>query len=91
LGLLRLDAGKKSRTSISRALASFSNIATVGLMGNKVFGKGQIVGRQATDFTVQGTLDGNRLSWGTVVLTVDGNRMIGRGRNQSSISLTKEK
>src|SRR6266487_3812388 len=32
LGLLRLDGGKKSRTSISRALASFSSIVTVGLM-----------------------------------------------------------
>ena len=61
--------------------------------GNKVSGKGQVLGRRTTEFTIGGTLDGNRLSYGKTVLTVDGDRMNGQdgGNLSAHISLTKGK
>jgi hypothetical protein len=60
------------------------------VVGEKVFGKGEFVGRTATEFKIGGTLSGNQLTFGRTTLTVDGNQMRGTGPD-IKISLTKEK
>ena len=63
------------------------------VQGNKVFGKGQVVGKRTVDFTVRGTFDGNRLSYGDTALTVDGTKMDGErgGDFPAHISLVKQR
>ena len=60
------------------------------VQGQKVLGKGEFVGRRIIEFKVNGTLSGNRLTYGKTELTVNGNQMIGTGPD-IKITLTKEK
>ena len=60
------------------------------VVGEKVFGKGEFVGRTTTEFKIGGTLSCNLLTFGRTTLTVDGNQMRGTGPD-IKISLTKEK
>ena len=60
------------------------------VQGEKVFGKGEFVGKRTIEFKVNGTLSGNRLTYGRVELTIDGNQMTGTGPD-IKIALTKEK
>jgi len=67
--------------------------------GNKVFGQVTIVGREKAEFKIGGTLDGNRLTFGTqnpTELLIEGNQMKGSSQgavraNPMDIALTKTK
>ena len=58
--------------------------------GAKVFGQGEFSGRRTIPFKVNGTLSGNRLTYGKAELTIHGNQMTGTAPD-IKITLTKEK
>jgi hypothetical protein len=64
--------------------------------GNKVYGSGHVTGRRTADFKFVGTLDGNRLTYGTATRTelelVTPTRMQGNatGNFNSAITLRKK-
>ena len=47
--------------------------------GPKVIGKVEFVGKRTTEFMINGTLSGNRLTYLRTELTIFGNRMSGTG------------
>ena len=65
--------------------------------GNKVYGHGTLMIRRSFDFKFIGTLDGNRLTFGTetkVNLTIDGTNMRGTSEGPTAarnITLSKHK
>jgi len=59
-------------------------------VGEKVFGKGELVKQKKFEFRIAGTLSGNQLTFARTTLTVDGNQMHGTGPNMK-ISLIKDK
>jgi hypothetical protein len=67
--------------------------------GNKVFGQVTIAGREKAEFKIRGTLEGNRLTFGTqnpTELLIEGNQMKGSAQgavraNPMDITLMKTK
>ena len=58
--------------------------------GQKVLGKVEFVGKRTTEFPINGTLSGNRLTYLRTELMISGNRMTGTGPD-FKLTLTKDK
>ncbi len=58
--------------------------------GQKVIGKAEFVGKRTTEFPINGTLSGNRLTYLRTELTISGNQMAGTGPD-FKITLIKDK